>query len=160
MRKSVKHADLLYKLRSLITSDLQKHSSKSLKSDVLLLDDCDLQRLVISGLLKELGLSSTCVDSISAAIPYLAFLTQDKLIISDIELAGGSGFEFIKLVRTHHKNIHIPSIAISSNSSYAVDAIKAGFDAFLAKPISKESLARVLTTFGFNVEPKKYFKLI
>jgi hypothetical protein len=35
MRKSVKHADLLYKLSSIIASDLQDYSLNLLKSEVL-----------------------------------------------------------------------------------------------------------------------------
>jgi CheY-like chemotaxis protein len=127
-------------------------SRSDLKSDILVIDDCKLQQIIIMHLLAELDLSCTCVDSIAAAFPYVASLNHNKLIISDMELVDGLGINFIKSVQAHHKRNPIPSIAISSNPKYRNVALKSKFSAFLKKPFTKDDLNKVLLNLNLNFQ--------
>lgn len=127
-------------------------AKKNLTSDVLVIDDCKLQQIIVSHLLEELGLSYTCVNSITDAFHYMNSLNQNKLIISDMELGDGLGINFIKTVRNYHKNKQILSIAISSNSKYESIATHAGFDCFLKKPLKQESFNQAILNLKSNVQ--------
>jgi two-component system sensor histidine kinase EvgS len=121
-----------------------------LKGQVILVDDCRLQHHALSQLLAEFGLNTKCTNSVDEALQYIISSHNIGLLISDIELSGESGFDLIKAINSSHHHRSIPSIAISSNQKYRSSALAAGFDAFLAKPVSKQDLINTLSKFNLN----------
>lgn len=66
-----------------------------------------------------------------------------ELAIIDISLAGNSGVELIRKIRSEEKLASMPLIAIIASDSEK-DLAGGGADAFLLRPISEESLKKTV----------------
>lgn len=77
---------------------------------------------------------------------YRARTEKPDLIILDINLPGIDGFEALKVLRHDVVTADIPVIALSANAmAYDVErGLKAGFKAYLTKPVVMSELLRVL----------------
>ena len=108
---------------------------------VLVIDDIEVNRAIVSNLLVGLGFD---VISVEGAAEGLAVLMQwdgraDRvsLILTDIVMPGMNGLEFIGRVRAMGEYRTVPIMALSASSS-ATDVDKtlaAGANAFLPKPV-------------------------
>jgi two-component system, chemotaxis family, CheB/CheR fusion protein len=67
---------------------------------------------------------------------------QFDLVLSDIGMPGMSGYEFIAELRKLPRMASVPAIALTGfgRQKDAIDAIQAGFDAHLGKPVSLNAL--------------------
>lgn len=115
---------------------------------VLLVEDAPDVRKVISIILKRAGAS--VVEKEEAEGAYLALHEGEfDLIVSDIGLPGEDGISFIQRVRgMPHANAALPALALSG---YARDeerreALEAGFDGHLPKPVNREQLLQTSET--------------
>ncbi len=63
---------------------------------------------------------------------------EPKFIITDLSMPEMDGWEMLKWVRNTEKTKHIPVIAMTAYGSVDVahDAMNAGFDAYVTKPLS------------------------
>jgi two-component system, LuxR family, response regulator FixJ len=106
---------------------------------VAIVDDDDLMRGALQGLLKAAGL------------PALAFASAEEFLqsgqqyhsaclIADIRMAGMSGLEL--QAKLNHEKIRIPTIFITAHgdSGMRMQALRAGAVEFLAKPFDDEIL--------------------
>lgn len=77
---------------------------------------------------------------------YRARTENPDLIILDINLPGIDGFEALKVLKHDAATAHIPVIALSANAmAYDVErGLRAGFRAYLTKPVTMSELVRVL----------------
>lgn len=103
-------------------------------------DSCDLMSLVLQSYAAE-------VETAFSAQQALAVLEQFKpdLLISDIAMPGEDGYSLIgKVRRLRHQDI--PAIAVTAvmEEGGSRDALIAGFDRCLAKPIDLDSLVVVI----------------
>lgn len=118
-----------------------KSDLKDLK--ILVVDDSPDSLLLISRMLARSGARVTTSDSVSAALDYLRSEIPD-LLISDIGMPGESGYDLIKNVRAaqDEKLRKIRSIATTAyaRTEERESILKAGFDAHISKPISRETL--------------------
>lgn len=109
-------------------------------------DEADSMELV-QGLLSHYGIK--CVGAASGE-EALQVLEQQKptLIITDLALPGLDGWEVLKAVRAHPALAQIPCVAITAfhTAELADQAIRAGFNAYFAKPIDATSFVRELQT--------------
>jgi len=110
---------------------------------VLLVEDHGDLRAALVQRLRRRGLTVRDVGSTSEALRALADERPDVLV-SDIGLDGGSGLELIRALRASDSTAdsRTPAIAVSG---YAADqdrsdALRAGFDAYLPKPIDFDAL--------------------
>ena len=107
-------------------------------------DEADSMELV-QGLLSHYGIH--CVGAMSGeeALQILE-QTTPTLIILDLALPGVDGWGVLKAVRTHNQTANIPCIAITAfhTPELAEQAIRAGFNAYFAKPIDSTSFVREL----------------
>ncbi len=124
---------------------------------VLVIDDIEVNRAVVSELLGGLGFE---VISLERAADGLAALRQSdpragavSLILSDIVMPGMNGLEFITRVRALPEYRNVPIVALSASSS-AMDVEKtlaAGANAFLPKPVDFNRLqAEIATLLGLE----------
>lgn len=70
------------------------------------------------------------------------------LIIMDLALPEMDGWEALSRIRANPETAHIPVVAITAYHSVNVaeDARRAGFDAYLSKPLDTQSFVRHLNT--------------
>lgn len=103
---------------------------------VLVVDDSQTIRLVISGHLQELGF--TDIDFAPDGQSGLDCLRQKRygLILSDWEMQPMGGEQFLKAVRQDSRSAKVPVILITGTTGRGSSWL-AGADAYLAKPFDK-----------------------
>ena len=112
---------------------------------VLVLDDVHTMTRIVDSMLRKCGFTN--VEQVHDAATALQKLrTQPYLfVISDREMPGMSGLDFVREVRADSKIGYLPIIMMSasSNSQLAEEAIAAGANAFLNKPFTLTTLRDV-----------------
>jgi two-component system chemotaxis sensor kinase CheA len=114
---------------------------------VLLVDDSSFFRNMLTPLLNVSGYQVTTVESgVDALQLCQAGDVEFDIIVSDIEMPGMSGFEFVEALKQDQRWAHVPVIALSSHAT-AMDqdrGRKAGFANHVAK-FDREALLTTLS---------------
>ncbi len=114
--------------------------------NVLIVEDNPEANTLLEILFKSAGADvSTARDGLEAILRIKR--SQFDCIVSDINMSGMNGLEFIKACRQLEKasqSPHVPAIAITAHKHQdsASVALLAGFDKFLEKPLKSEDLIR------------------
>ncbi len=113
-------------------------SKREPSASILLVEDDELLSDVLRALLKPVG-EVWRVGSAEDALAQLAN-SDWNLIIADIELPGMNGLEFLRIA--HDQRPEIAALVVSGQAqfSYAVEAIRAGADDYVTKPVDPEAL--------------------
>jgi two-component system CheB/CheR fusion protein len=78
----------------------------------------------------------------------LRCLADDRfdLVLSDIGMPGMDGYEFVANLRNHENSRHVPTIALTgfAREPDVAQAIRAGFDAHVSKPVSLDELVGLI----------------
>jgi CheY-like chemotaxis protein len=116
--------------------------------DVLVVDDNEPMRLLLRKHLGDLGIGAvrTAVDGMEAL--KLTGEQQPDLIITDQQMDRLDGLHFVWELRTSSdpklKDIPVIMMTAYTATELLQEAVKAGIDDFLAKPISRETLSERL----------------
>src|ERR1700756_4234993 len=106
---------------------------------VAIVDDDDLMRSVLQGLLKAVGLPA---QAFASAEEFLSSGQQHQIgcLIADIRMPGISGLEL--QAKLNSENCRIPTIFITAHGDekMRLQALRAGAVEFLAKPFDDEAL--------------------
>jgi CheY-like chemotaxis protein len=121
------------------SSDVRLHGVK-----VLVVDDEADGRDLIAAALRVRGAEVTCADSAENGLELLDAV-QPHVLVSDIGMPRLDGFEFIRSIRRRKAETG-GLLAALAVSAYARDedrerAAEAGFNGYLSKPVSPETLA-------------------
>lgn len=122
---------------------------KVFEKKVLVVDDNKINLKVAERLLDTYGLEVECVESGFACIDNLKAGKVYDLILMDDMMPRMSGVETLKKIKEEIKDFEIPTIALTANAltgmreKYLAD----GFNDYLAKPINKEELNRVINKY-------------
>ena len=115
-----------------------------MKKKILVIDD----ELTMQTLLDFFLGSKYEVTTVGSAVEALTWLDNNlpDLIISDIQMEGIDGFEFLKTVRTRGYTKHTPIIMLSgkSESKERVKCYQLGAQDYLTKPFNPEELEEVV----------------
>lgn len=110
---------------------------------VLILEDNDDARRLLTRILKKCGAAVVGADSVPDALARLSSLRPD-IIISDIEMPGEDGYSFVRKLRLQESPAkQVPVIALTAYTR-SVDrsrALAAGFQMHLGKPVEPAELA-------------------
>jgi signal transduction histidine kinase/CheY-like chemotaxis protein len=114
---------------------------------VLLVDDDEATRELMSTILAQSGARVTAVDSARAAMSQID-VEVPALIIADIGMPGEDGLSMMRRIRSRHAKAGagVPAIALSAYAR-AEDrqaALDAGFDDFLTKPAMPAEIMRAV----------------
>jgi signal transduction histidine kinase/CheY-like chemotaxis protein len=125
-------------------------AEEPLSLQVLVAEDNTVNQILIDSILRHLGHQPTVVANGAEAVQQLA--TQDyDLVLMDMQMPEVDGLEATRRVRTlPGLASRIPIVAMTANAR-AEDrqaCLEAGMDAFLAKPVEFDELARVLRELG------------
>jgi FixJ family two-component response regulator len=114
-------------------------ASKGKTKLVAIVDDDDLMRSALQGMLKSAGLPS---QAFASAEEFLKSGEQDQTecLIADIRMPGMSGLEL--QAKLNAEQCRIPTIFITAHgdTKMRMQALRAGAVEFLAKPFDDESL--------------------
>ena len=115
---------------------------------ILLVDDNALNRKVIKGLLKNTGIEIDDVDNGYDCIAMAATNDYDMVLL-DHMMPNMDGLETLaEMQRTipEYENHEIPVVALTANAIMGAEEryLKAGFDAYLSKPVMPEALDEML----------------
>ena len=107
-------------------------SESRARSRVLVVDDSDGGRAILSGSLSSSGFSTSVAGSVAEAVEVLANLEVDALVV-DFSLPSTSGVALVEEVRRRDR--HMPIVMISGHASEddKVRAKEAGVDRFFDK---------------------------
>ena len=130
-----------------------------LRQQVLLVEDQPEQaELLQRWLIRDLAVEVTWAMNAGDALRLLGCQRFD-LVLSDIELPGMSGIEFVRAARRQRPLMAIVLITAHARFEYALSAVRAGADEFLVKPIERDAminrvgelLSRVPSQSGLSV---------
>jgi two-component system, NtrC family, response regulator AtoC len=101
-------------------------------------DDISLTETLRLGLDRR-GYPTTCCSNVSEALAWLE-LNDVDVVITDLNMKGGSGIELCSSMAAQHRDI--PTIVLTAFGSYdtAVAAIRAGAYDFISKPVQLDVL--------------------
>ena len=121
------------------------------ESHILVVDDSVNIRNIICDNLKRLGFShmETAPDANDAFSKLVSFSKTPNpvtLILSDLNMPGPSGLDFLRQVRETEKFKDIPFVLITTESEKqaVIQAALAGVSAYVVKPFNLESLTKRL----------------
>ena len=106
---------------------------------VAIVDDDDLMRAALQGLLKSAGLAA---QSFASAEEFLRSGHQEDTgcLITDIRMPGMSGLELQAQLNADHYRIPTIFITAHGDAKMRMQAMRAGAVEFLAKPFNDEAL--------------------
>jgi LmbE family N-acetylglucosaminyl deacetylase/CheY-like chemotaxis protein len=105
---------------------------------VLLVEDDDALADLVRELLAPLA-EVHWMPSAEEAIARLGDAAWD-LVLSDVELPGASGLELARAAKAAHPNVAILILSGHASFEYAVEAIRAGADDYMTKPLDPARL--------------------
>lgn len=110
------------------------------KKTVLLIDDEKSIRLSMEMVLKPLSYKLLYCSEISCAKQIFNKSHEISLVILDLVMPNGSGFEFLDYVR--EKRIKVPIIVLSAldSAKAATEALKRGAQDYVTKPFSLDEI--------------------
>lgn len=132
---------------------------KKLKAySVLYIEDEDGIRNNISEILNELFYSVVTSNNTSdALIKYKD--SKPDLIITDIQLKGKTGIDFIKEIRKSDSKTRVIITSAFTDLDYMLDAAELHLVKYIVKPITNDKLFEALEAFLNSYEKSKIFNL-
>jgi signal transduction histidine kinase/ActR/RegA family two-component response regulator len=141
----INHADAVAGLNNIVPLDVARALTGV---HILLIEDEPVTRAALTTLLREAGAEVNGTGSTSTALEEFKRRRPD-LIVSDIGLPDGDGYELLRTIRTSEKSgngIPVPAVALTAYA-YEKDRRKAresGFQHYLTKPIEPRRLLAIL----------------
>ncbi len=117
-------------------------------SRILIVEDSAVNRALLSAALQPEGYEiMTAADGLLGV--EVAQWEQPDLILMDIILTGLNGLEAARRLKAHSGTRHIPIIAISAQATPAErrQALDAGCDGYLARPLDIRALPQQIRLF-------------
>lgn len=123
-----------------------------MSGQVLIVDDNDINRLLVSRLLSKGGWQVAEAEHGSAALSWLSANRAD-LVLLDISMPDISGEDVCQRIRA--QGLGGAGMRIVAYTAHAMPEererfLSNGFDAILIKPVSRQSLAGLLTELGYG----------
>jgi DNA-binding response OmpR family regulator len=124
-----------------------KEAGKRERRTVLVVEDDPNQMTAVCGFLNRLGYVVRSAPDAEEALRLLSEEVPD-LLLSDINLPGRSGIEFLTAVRENHSDVAVVMMTAFSSIDSAVECMRRGADDYLAKPLNfAEVQGRLETAF-------------
>jgi CheY-like chemotaxis protein/two-component sensor histidine kinase len=113
--------------------------------NVLVIEDEPDTRATLRAILEQYGARPTVVATAKEALSVVR-RTPPDVLLSDIALPGEDGYALIRHIRATIDATRLPAAALSGHldKDAETNAVDAGFQTFLAKPIEPTSLAQAL----------------
>jgi DNA-binding response OmpR family regulator len=120
--------------------------------DVLVVDDTELNRQLLSAMLKKIGYTTrTAVDGHSALQAFAE--KRPDMVLMDVQMPGMDGFEVVRQMRKLCTQ-WMPILFISANTSneHVVEGLDSGGDDYLFKPIHYDVFKAKVSGFKERIQ--------
>jgi two-component system cell cycle response regulator len=133
--------------------------------EVLVVDDDEMNRILVGRFLENEGYAVKQVSSGTEALAALAHPPLPVVVVLDVVMAGLSGFEVCRSIKSNPATTAIPVILVTGleKNEDRRRGMEAGANDFLSKPVTRrELLARVGSLVGLGsisetaAEPHSY----
>jgi two-component system, sensor histidine kinase len=114
---------------------------------VLVAEDNAVNREVLTGLLRHLGVEVDSVNDGQEAVEAVAAGAHD-LVLMDMQMPRKSGIEATEDIRRSGNPVPIAGVTANAFTSNRLDCERAGMNDFLAKPVTLDRLAALLDRQG------------
>jgi CheY-like chemotaxis protein len=118
---------------------------------ILVAEDNKVNQTVITRMLQKLGHRVDIAADGLEAVNALRRMPYD-LVLMDCQMPGMDGFEATRAIRAGEAGSpgHIPIVALTANAMHGdrEQCLAAGMDDFIAKPVTKQTLAAALERWG------------
>jgi two-component system chemotaxis response regulator CheY len=122
------------------------------ETHVLVVDDSlNIRRIVVDSL-QRLGFSKiTTAEDAVEALGKLKFFSKTPhaigLVLSDLNMPGPSGLDFLKQVRSESEFVTLPFLLVTTESEKGavIEAAGAGVSGYVVKPFNLETLTKKIT---------------
>lgn len=115
------------------------NSTLSVLARVLIVDDLEDARWVLSNLIRQAGFTPLVAASGEAALICIRQEAPDVMLL-DIGLPDMDGFEVLARAKAHDKTLHVIMVTANGKTHDAVRAIRAGAYDYVAKPFNNEDV--------------------
>lgn len=148
---------------TVVTDDTRLTADDSAKLNVLIVDDSDLNRDILSSMLgsefhiMEAASGEECLSILEE------YGTAISIVLLDIVMPGISGFEVLRVMNADHLIEDIPVIMISSDSSDTSvrEAYEMGVSDYISRPFdAKVVYHRVFNTIKLYSKQRRLVKLV
>jgi len=111
---------------------------------ILVVDDQETMRKVISHILKQLGFNHISVAEDGKKAYQMLKKGSFNFVISDWNMPNMSGIQLLKLIRNTDSLKTLPVLLVTAENekSQVMEAAKAGVNSFIAKPFSAAELEK------------------
>lgn len=115
---------------------------------VLVIDDNPLSRELVIAVLDSLACDVVTAATAEAGLA-LAAAERPDLILLDMRLPGMSGWDAIRAIRGRPEWQGVPVVAVTAQAMHGDEAraVRAGFGAYLTKPIDNRRLREIVREY-------------
>ena len=113
------------------------------RSRILAVDDSAVSRKLYEHLLDTMNADLTCVPDAASAITEV-FTHNYDVVLMDIEMPDIDGLTAVQMMRSKGYVRAVVAVSALSDDESRTTCMEAGFDDFLAKPLTRASLAAVV----------------
>ncbi|MDP1772842.1 MAG: response regulator [Methylobacter sp.] len=110
---------------------------------ILIADDSEINRLILANMLE---LNGYTVDAAADGAEALQFISKNhyQMALIDLSMPIMSGLEMIKILRSQHNPLKVAAISTFADSKQKTEALAAGFDYCLTRPVDEAQLIAML----------------
>ena len=121
---------------------------------ILIVDDSKTIQHVLSKMLNEIGYANILKASDVKEAKTLLLGDQVDLIISDLNMPGETGIDFLTYVRETEQFSELPFIILTSDNDKRniIKALKTGVTSYLVKPLNKSIIIDKLTEIALRFQ--------
>lgn len=107
---------------------------------VLVVDDQDVMRRVIVNLLRKFGVTDVVEANSAPAALQAAARQPVALVVTDWNMPGMTGLEFLRTLRSAAGTEHVPVMMVTTRDDEqdVLEAIRSGVSAYVVKPFTCE----------------------
>lgn len=116
---------------------------------VLIADDDSMNRMMIRKLLEEMNIQVLEAHDGNKVLDIFKAISCD-LVIMDIQMPGMNGLEAVKNLRSMNNDVSVIALSGYSEEDLVNQAMKAGMNDYLVKPVNKKVLYRKLRKYLSN----------
>ncbi|NEP79624.1 MAG: response regulator [Okeania sp. SIO3C4] len=128
-----------------------------IKKTVLIVDDCEIVRILASRILAKMGLNTILASNGLEALDKIK-LEHPDLVLLDIIMPKMNGYSVCRKIKSEPEIMNIPVVFCSSKKQEADAywAMKQGANGYLSKPIRESELMAIMARFNIiaNVKNK------
>jgi PAS domain S-box-containing protein len=116
---------------------------------VLYIEDNPVNVVIMQAMFERVAGTQLLVAQLPERGLELACAEPPALILLDIQMPGMDGYEVLRRLRAFEATRHVPVVAVSANAMHGdvERGLQAGFDAYLTKPVSMQTLQGTVRQF-------------